>query len=204
MSGIRPFRSPHGGEEVRFNFPLGPTQSFDAGDPVFISSNQIITAPADGTAVLDTELYGFAFDRAIGVSQVGAPAGALPTAGTENEFRSILVPVAGQTYVTPNLWTSPLAAGARNRPVGTDLLLELQIVFNNLGTANFWGLLDTAATIDTHAVAQVIAIYTDRGGTTLGGTLGPGDPIDADDTTNGVWVEFRIIGNNQFDQSVAT
>lgn len=202
MAGIRPFRSERGGEQVKWEFPLGPNQTFDPGDPVYLSSQQVTEAPQDDTGVLDTELFGFAGESAIGVSQVGGVT--QPASGTENEFRSIILPTLTQVFITANLFPSPVD-GTRARPTGADILAEWQLGYDDsAGGIAEWGLLETTGTIDTNAVAQVVGVYTDRGGTALGGTLGPGDPIDADDTTTGVWVAFRIIGNNQFNQSVAT
>lgn len=200
--GIRPFRSPRGERGMVLNFPLAPSQDFEPGDPVQLVSQQLTSSPADGTEILVAEFLGFAAESATGVSQVG---GTPATTGTENEIRGVIIPTYDQTFITPNLWTAA-SATTRQRPLGTDIGTILQIAENTGagGAANEWGLEDSAATLATHATALVIAIYEDRSGNTVtagqagfdGTLLGPGDPINADNTTTGVWVEFVIANPN--------
>jgi hypothetical protein len=206
MAGIRPFRSPHGGHEVTLSFPITASEDFDAGDPVYLASSLLTEPPQDGTEVLVAEFAGFAAQSVFpGIAATTTLAGN-SGADVANEFRSMILPVQGQTFITANFWTATSVLG-HNRPIGTDIGALRQLAYNSGagGAATEWGVEDGAATIANEPAALIVAIYTDRSGATItdadvvkpDGLIGPGEMIDAANTTTGIWVEFMMMGSSQ-------
>jgi hypothetical protein len=169
---------------------LAATQSFKAGAPVTLSSGAIATCPADGTEVLDGEIYGIAVTPAAGVhaaSRTGAANGF--GAATGDYVTVIPLPElqSGRVQLrTANFW----ATGGQTRatPVGADIGALFQLTYNNQAGFNMWGVEETAGTPDTDCVVHVDAVLDENG-----------IPLQVADTTGGKWVVFHLsAGDNLF------
>lgn len=163
--------------------PLAASQSFKAGAPVTLSSGAIATCPADGTEVLDGEIYGFAFTAAAGVhapSRTGSANGFGAATGDLCTVIPISAVISGQVQLrTRNFW----ATGGQTRvaPDGANINGDYQLTYNDDAGFLQWGVEETAGVVDTDCVVRVDQVLDENG-----------IPLDIADTTGGVWVVFHI------------
>tara|TARA_R110002020_G_scaffold68553_10_gene179370 strand:- start:2387 stop:3010 length:624 start_codon:yes stop_codon:yes gene_type:complete len=203
MGGFRPYQAPSGAIESKAFAPLGPSQSFDSYDPVYLLANQLTVTPKDGSVALVAELVGFAATPATGslagsrtagtgTLEQASPGNFGDVGATENVVREYIRPTQGQLMATHNFWTN--AAGTAQDVIGgADLGVLYQITS---AAAGDWGLVDAAATVATQVSARVVQII---------GT--DGNPFNADTTdttctgdTSGPLVVFEIANLHELTQ----
>ena len=170
--------------------PLAASQSFKVGAPLTLSSGAVATCPADGTEVLDGEIYGIAVTPAAGIHAAsrtgatngfGAATGDLVTVIPVNEI------VSGRVLLrTRNFWAT--GGTTRATPDGANINGLYQLTYNNQTGFNMWGVEETAGTPDTDCVVHIDAVLDENG-----------IPLKIADTTGGVWVVFHLsAGDNLF------
>ena len=167
-------------------FPVAASQTFDSGDPLDFTTNQLVASPKDGTKVLDTEFFCIAAEAARGnqsATRANLDYGNGPAGNTENRMVAVYLPQPGLVLATDNFWTSATGATA-GTPIGADIGDQFQICSAAAGN---WGLCDVAGVDADDAVARCLAILDVNG-----------NAIDADNTTDGVRVIFEIVGTHQY------
>jgi hypothetical protein len=166
---------------------LAASQTFKAGAPVTLSSGAIATCPADGTEVLDGELYGFAVTAAAGV-HAGSRTGADNGFGAATGDYVTVIPATDPyvQYRTANFWAT--GGATRATPAGADINAVYQLTFNNASGFDMWGVEETTGTPDTDVCVHVDAVLDENG-----------IPLAIADTTGGKWVVFHVsAGDNLF------
>ena len=180
-------------------YPLGATQLFTSGDPVFLDDNELIlSCPSDGSEVLDTEFFGIAAVGALGEqagSRTGLTYGGGGGGNATQTMRGVYLPEAGLLLRTKNFYTT--AAGTvQDTKRGADRGKFYQIAANNVAdNLAQWGVVDVGATIDTHLVACVVDVLDNNMqpvASTAVLTAGDG------------WVVFRIVGNSRGSSGLGT
>lgn len=179
MSGIEIHKEPENAE--RQFAPLGSTQTYNIGDPVYFSSAQLTEPPQDGTEVLDGEMAGWALEPATGIHAASRTGAANGFGAAQGDIRSYIPANApGLLLRTQNFWATG-AAGTLATPVLADIGSLFQLTCEN-STSN-WGVEETAATVATDFTVRIV------------------DVLDVDmksiqDTGNtGVWVVFEGLGS---------
>lgn len=161
----------------RIYAPLAASQTYKAGAPLTLSTGAIATCPADGTEVLDGELFGFALDPAAGVHS-GSRTGAANGFGAATGDLRCVIPLSPSLRIkTRNFWATGGTTAAT--PAGSDINANYQLTYNSAGGFARWGVEQTTGTPDTDVVCHILAVLDVNG-----------IPLDIADTTGGVWVVF--------------
>jgi hypothetical protein len=162
---------------MRLYAPLAASQTFKAGAPLTLSSGAIATCPADGTEVLDGELFGFALEAAAG-PHAGSRTGVANGFGAATGDQRCVVPLQpGLRIKTRNFWATGGTTAAT--PAGSDINANYQLTYNSATGFGRWGVEQTSATADTDVVCHILQVLDVNG-----------IPLDIADTTGGVWVVF--------------
>ncbi len=173
MSGISFHREPENAD--REFAPLAATQTYDIGDPVYVTGGQLTESPADETIVLDGELVGWALEPARGITAGSRANNADNGFGAAtNQTRSYVPAKPGVLMETRNLWLDQ-AASPPTRTAITGALtgtLHQLVSANDAAAPTNWGLEDTAATEATDATMRVVAVLDDRGNPVAGSAAG--------------------------------
>lgn len=178
--------------------PIAATQTYKSGDPLNGATSILTAVHSDGVKVLDTELYGFAGQGALGeqaASRTGLTYGGGSGGAATGSMRSVYPASPDLLLRTKNFYTT--AAGtAQAAKLGTLRGDFLQLAANNVADdLAQWGVVNVAGVIDTDAVVQVVDVLDNNmQPVVVGDTLTAGDG----------WIVFRIIGNNQWAGGVAT
>lgn len=174
---------------------LAASQVFDLYDPVGIVSDAIDEPPRDGTEILVADLFiGFAAMAARGVdaaSRTGLTYGGGIEGGATTGSRRAFFPATDDLLMrTRNHWAT--GGTTREIPAGTARGLLREITFNSAAGFGVWGIENTAGVIGTDVVAEIMDVMDENYVS-----------IATTDTTTGVWVVFRVVGNNQWQGSAA-
>jgi hypothetical protein len=197
MSGIQIHREP---EDIHRQFaPCAPaaTATFDVGDPVQLSTNQLSDCNDDASEILINEIVGFACEPAEGIHAGSrANVGADGFGVVENQMRSYWpFDAPGLVLRTRNFWATG-TAGTQVEKDGTEI--GDNFTMTAAAGTNNWGLDETAPTYADGADGEerpgddaafvVIAILDDNM-----------NPIDADatQTAGDGWIIFRPTGKSQ-------
>lgn len=182
MSGFFIHKEPEGAD--RKWAPLGDSETFEAGDPVQLVSQQLSDCPDDASPLEDGELIGFAVQPATGIHSSTRTGAANGFGAAEND-RVPYIPAKapGLQIRTRNYWTTP---GTQIAKAGSIIGTLKQISSPN-GTNN-WGVESTAGTPGTDATFHVDEVLDDDMVS-----------IDADASlAAGVgWVVGHIVGDTQ-------
>lgn len=207
MGGFRLYQSPHG--PAVGSAPLAASQTFEIFDPVRLVSNQLATAPKDGSVVLDDEFIGFAATGARGIlansrtSGTGALEIASPkffgdVGAAANTIREYIRPTQGLLMATQNYWTS--AAGTAYASVGGTDLGAIHPIAS--AAAGQWGLCDIAMTAgavvpnDVEVGARIVHVIDTDGNFFTAATA---DTLTTG-TLDGPTIVFEIVNLQVLDQ----
>ncbi len=162
---------------LRRDAPLAATQTFLAGAPVRMVSNQLATSVADGTEILVAECVGFAIEPATGITAGSRATNTANGFGAVTNDKRTYIPFStpGLQIKTKNFWVTT-AAGTLAVPDTANIGLTYQISAES--ATNNWGVEETAAVAGTDLGAFIV------------------DVLDANEVSirvsggTGVWVVF--------------
>lgn len=165
----------------RLGAKLGASQTFDPGDPVQYTDEQLIASPADATPVLDSEFVGFAGSGSNFHSSTRTGAANGFGGNTNDDVSYIPGNAHGFLLRTKNYWTTPGTQIAK-----TGALIGTLHQISAVNATDEWGVESTAGVVGTDAVAQIIEVLNEN--------MQPINPADSLTAGDG-WLVFRMIAN---------